>query len=53
MTDNQRDTLNNTGIPKTIWEKRLMENEKTASTVLTSQPATQEAPHPLNWIAVT
>ena len=53
MTENQKDTFSNTGIPNTIWEKRLMENEKTASTVLTSQSSTQETHRPLNWVAVT
>ncbi len=53
MTENQKDTFSNTGIPKAIWEKRLMENEKTVSTSLTSQPASQEKPAALNWVAVT
>ena len=48
MTDNQKDTFS-----KTIWEKRLMENEKTATTVSSSQPQPQETHHPLNWVAVT
>lgn len=52
MTDNQKDTFSNTGIPKTIWEKRLMENEKTATTVLPSQPPSQKKHHTLNWMAI-
>ena len=52
MTDNQKDTFTNTSIPNSIWEKRLMENEKTSSTVLAPQPSTQEKSHPLNWVAI-